>query len=163
MVIGSIVHVFFLKLFIRRMGVLMMVVAAGLFLAAGAQAADFVSIKNETVNVRAQASTSSEILWKLTRGYPLQVEQKQGDWVKVRDFEETLGWVYAPLVTNAPHRVVKVKVANLRSGPGTNNSVVGKMEQYEVVRTLASQNDWVQIQRSNGQKGWISANLTWGW
>lgn len=153
----------FLKLSISRVGALLVAAGMTLFAAVGAQAADFVSIKNDTVNVRAQASTSSEILWKLTQGYPLQVEQKQGDWVQVRDFEDTLGWVYAPLVTNAPHRVIKVKVANLRDGPGTNNKVLGKMEQYEVVRTLANQNDWVQVQRSNGQKGWISASLTWGW
>jgi len=155
--------VFFLKLSFPRIGALLVATGMTLSAAVGAQAADFVSIKNDTVNVRAQASTNSEILWKLTQGYPLQVEQKQGDWVKVRDFEDTLGWVYAPLVTNSPHRVVKVKVANMRSGPGTNNQVVGKLEQYEVVRTLSSQNDWVQIQRSNGQKGWIAARLTWGW
>ena len=152
----------FFKFSTPRAGALLLAAGMTLF-AATAQAADFVSIKNATVNVRAQASTNAEILWKLTQGYPLQVEQKQGDWFKVRDFEDTLGWVYAPLVTNSPHRVIKVKVANLRGGPGTNHNVVAKMEQYEVVRTLGSKNDWVQIQRSNGQKGWIAANLTWGW
>lgn len=153
----------FLKLLFSRLAASVVLGGAALFALVPALAADFVSVNGSTVNVRAQASTDSAILWKLTQGYPLQIEQREGDWVKVRDFEDTLGWIHAPLVGNTPHRVIKVNVANLRSGPGTGNKVVGKMEQYEVVRTLEVKNDWVQIERSNGQKGWVSANLTWGW
>lgn len=151
------------KLFPSRLAASVLLAGSAMLMATVSQAADFVSIKNDTVNVRAQPTTDADILWKLTQGYPLQIEQKQGDWVKVRDFEDTLGWVYAPLVVNSPHRVIKVNVANLRSGPGTNNSVVAKMKQYEVVRTLGSQGDWVQVQRGNGDKGWIATRLTWGW
>ena len=79
---------------------------AAVMLPAAAQAADFVSITGNTVNVRKQPNTRSEVAWELSKGYPLQIEQRQGQWLKVRDFEESLGWVFSPLTGKTPHRVV---------------------------------------------------------
>lgn len=131
--------------------------------AALANAADFVSIKGKSVNIREQPTTQSARVWELSRGYPLQVLKRQGDWLQVRDFEETLGWVYAPLTVKIAHRVVKVETANLRAGPGTNHKVLGKLVQGEILRTLARSGSWVKIERDGGQQGWVSANLAWGW
>jgi SH3-like domain-containing protein len=137
--------------------------ATSLLLPAMAQAREFVSIKGKTVNVREQPNTRSATLWELNKGYPLQVVQRRGQWVKVRDFEEPLGWVHAPLTAKTPHRVVTSRVANLRAGPGQNHKVVGKLEQSEVVRTLGNKGTWAQVQRKDGQRGWVAKNLTWGW
>lgn len=137
--------------------------AAPLLAPAAAQARDFVSIKGDDVNIRAKPTTSSDVLWELVRGYPLQVQKRQGKWLQVRDFEETLGWVYAPLTSTAPHRVVTASDANLRSGPGLKNAVIGKLLQYEVLGSLGQSGTWAHVQRSDGQKGWVATNLTWGW
>ena len=51
---------------------------AAVMLPAAAQAADFVSITGNTVNVRKQPDTRSEVAWELSKGYPLQIEQRQG-------------------------------------------------------------------------------------
>ena len=84
---------------------------AAVMLPAAAQAADFVSITGNTVNVRKQPNTRSEVAWELSKGYPLQIEQRQGQWLKVRDFEESLGWVFSPLTGKTPHRVVTARIA----------------------------------------------------
>lgn len=137
--------------------------ALALGLPGQAEAAGFISIQGKTVNVRQQPTTQSKALWELTRGYPLQVQQRKGQWLKVRDYEASLGWVYAPLTGKTPHRVVKAPVANLRAGPGQGHRVIGKLEQHEVVRTLGQQANWARVQRDNGQKGWVAKSLTWGW
>ncbi|WP_406622406.1 SH3 domain-containing protein [Acidovorax sp. SDU_ACID1] len=137
--------------------------AAALCLPAIAQAREFVSIHGNTVNVRTQPTTRSATAWELGRGYPLQVEQRKGQWLKVRDHEETLGWVFAPLTAKTPHRVVTARTANLRAGPGTQHKRVGQLEQHEVMRTLGRSGTWAQVQRASGQKGWVAQRLTWGW
>jgi len=112
--------------------------AAPLLAPAGAQARDFVSIKGRVVNVRERPTTGSDTLWELAQGYPLQVQARRGQWLRVRDHEATLGWVFAPLTTRTPHRVVTARSANLRDKPSTGSRVVGRLEQHEIVRTLGN-------------------------
>ncbi|MEX8195100.1 SH3 domain-containing protein [Comamonas guangdongensis] len=132
-------------------------------LPAVAQAREFVSIKGKSVNVREKPSTRSATLWELSRGYPLQITQRQGQWLRVKDHEATLGWVHAPLTGKAPHMMVTARSANLRSGPGPKHGRVGRLEQHELLRTLKKQGGWVQVQRDNGQSGWVAKSLVWGW
>ena len=137
---------------------------AAIVLPATAQANNgFVSISSDSVNVRTQPTTRSDTAWELIKGYPLQVEQRRGKWLKVRDHEESLGWVFAPLTAKTPHRVVTVPTANLRAGPGQRHRVIGKLDQHEVVRTVGNQGEWAHVKRDGGQRGWVAKRLTWGW
>ena len=132
-------------------------------LPAVAQAQEFVSINGKSANVREKPSTRSATQWELSRGYPLQVTKRQGQWLRVKDHEATLGWVHAPLTGKTPHMVVTARSANLRSGPGQKHGRVGRLEQHELLRTLKKQGGWVQVRRDNGQSGWVAQNLVWGW
>ncbi len=126
-------------------------------------AREMVSIKGKVVNLRAKPSLSSEVLWELDKGYPLQVLKRRGNWLQVRDFENDRGWVAKSLTGRTPHYIVKSKIANIRRGPGTRHRIVGKAERYEVLRTREKKSGWVRVERSDGQKGWISNKLLWGW
>lgn len=128
-----------------------------------AQAQEFVSVKGNTVNVRAQPQARAQVQWELTKGYPLQVTARQGNWLKVRDYESALGWVYRPNTSTQAHHVVKARTANLRNGPGTNHRVVGKLDQHEVVRTLEKRAGWAKVRSQGGTQGWVARNLLWGW
>ncbi|WP_027014871.1 SH3 domain-containing protein [Comamonas composti] len=129
-----------------------------------AQAREFVSIKSSTANVRDKPSTKgTSILWELGKGYPLQVANRQGKWLRVKDHESTLGWVHSSLTHKTPHLLVTAPTANLRAGPGTQHRRVGRLEQNEIVRTLKKQGNWAQVKRDNGQQGWVSRKLAWGW
>jgi len=137
--------------------------AAPLLAPSVAQAAEFVSIKGNVVNVREKPTTRSDTLWELASGYPLQVRERRGKWLRVRDYEATLGWVFAPLTQKTPHRVVTAPTVNLRSKPSTGSRIVGKLEQHEIVRTLGTRGSWARVQRDGGQTGWVASRLTWGW
>ena len=136
---------------------------AAVMLPAAAQAADFVSITGNTVNVRKQPNTRSEVAWELSKGYPLQIEQRQGQWLKVRDFENDTGWIFRPLVGKKAHHVVKGSVVNLRSSPSTRSRIVGKATRGEVLRTLERRSQWVKVQQDGGPRGWVARRLLWGW
>lgn len=140
------------------------VISSTLVLSASwAHAAEFRSIKGETVNIRAEPNTRSEIAWELTKGYPLAVVKKQGNWLQVKDIDGVLGWVYRPVTTNTPHYLVKVKTANLRAGMGTKHRIVAKLNKYDVVRTLEKKQGWAKVKTSEGTQGWVSQKLVWGW
>lgn len=128
-----------------------------------AHAQEFLSIKGNTVNIRAKPTTQSEIAWELINGYPVQVTERKGDWLKVKDFEGALGWVHKPLTTNVPHYLMKVDKANLRSGPGTSHKAVAKLSKYDIVQTLEKQGEWAKVRTADGLEGWISQSLGWGW
>lgn len=130
---------------------------------AAALAQQMVSIKGKAVNMRAAPSTSAEVLWELSQGYPLQVVAKQGSWMKVRDFENDTGWISQSLTHNRPHHIVKARTANIRSGPGTSHRVVGQARYGEVLRTREKREGWVRIESSTHPDGWISRGLLWGW
>ena len=128
-----------------------------------ALAQDMVSVNRQEANMRSGAGNQYSALWALIKGYPMEVTQRKGNWLKVRDFENDTGWVYRASVGKKPHVIVKAGIANLRSAPGTQSRIVGKVEHGDVLRTVEHRNNWVRVQRDSGVKGWISRGLVWGW
>jgi SH3-like domain-containing protein len=137
--------------------------SAPLALGQNTSAANMVSVKGGILNMRKGPGTHTEVLWELRKGYPLQIQQRQGAWLKVRDFEGDSGWVARPLTDRTPHHVVKSRVANVRNKPSTQGRIVGKAEYGEVLRTQEKRAGWVRVERAEGPSGWISKKLLWGW
>jgi uncharacterized protein YgiM (DUF1202 family) len=131
--------------------------------AATAATQQMVSVKGSTLNMRSGPGTHTEVLWELKRGYPLKVIARKGRWLQVSDFESDRGWVARSLTGNTPHHVVKSRVANMRSGPGTQHRILGTVEYGEVLRTREKRTDWVKVERDSGKIGWIARRLLWGW
>jgi SH3-like domain-containing protein len=135
-----------------------------LLLAASQAAAQrMVSIARDDVNMRSGAGTQHPATWTLGSGYPLKVIGSKGSWLNVIDFENDKGWVHQPLTNRTPHYVVKVKIANMRSGPSTRNKIVAKLAYGDVLKTLKHSGDWVKLQREGGLRGWVARRLLWGW
>ncbi len=125
-------------------------------------ARDMVSVAKPEINMRAGPGTNHPTLWTLAHGYPLEVMQTRGKWFKVRDFEKDVGWVYRPLVSQAPYVIVKSRSANVRHAPNLRARIVGKAEYGDVMRQLERRNGWVKVQRQGEPKGWIARHLLWG-
>lgn len=137
--------------------------AALLLPAAPVAAQQMVSIHGSSVNLRAGPQRSAEVLWEVTRGYPLKVVGRRGGWLQVQDFENDRAWVSRALTDRVPHHIVKAPIANLRSGPGTRFRLLSQLPRYEVVRTRGKQPGWVRVEREDGQRGWVAKRLLWGW
>lgn len=143
--------------FIAAVGLCLLALGASV-----AHAQTMVSVKGSTLNMREGPGTNRTVLWELKRGYPLLITERKGRWIKVRDFEGDTGWVVRSLTGNTPHHVVKSRVANIRSGPGTQHRIVGKAEYGELLRTRQKRADWVRVEREEGVGGWIAKKLLWG-
>lgn len=125
--------------------------------------AKMVSINRSKVNLRSGPSTGYRVKWVLGEGFPLKVIGSKGTWYKVQDFENDVGWVYKELTSGKAHLVVKKKIINIRSGPGTRYRVVAKAEYGAVFRTLKRVKGWVKVRHSSGVTGWAARKLLWGW
>lgn len=136
---------------------------ASLYLLTSAHAAEHVSVARDQVNLRSGPGTRHQAEWLLAKGYPLQVLQRKGAWLRVRDVDGDRGWVYRSLTNKVPHHVVKAERANLRTGPGTHHAKVTTLEQGEVLRTRQKTRRWVKVETSGGLKGWVARSLLWGW
>jgi SH3-like domain-containing protein len=128
-----------------------------------AVAQQMVSVSREEVNLRSGPGTRYPAEWVLSRGFPLKVVGRRGDWLQVLDFENDKGWILRTLTSSTAYHIVKVKTANLRSQPTTSSRIVGRVSYGDALRTLERKSGWVKVQRDGGLQGWISRNLLWGW
>ena len=130
--------------------------------ATSVQAREMVSVAKAQVNLRAGAGAQHDALWVLSKGDPLQVTGRVGQWLKVRDFENDTGWIFRPLVDKKQHHIVKGAVVHLRSHPSTRSAVVGQATQGEVLRTLERRPRWITVQQDGGLRSWVTSRLLWG-
>lgn len=144
-----------------------LVLSASLLFQAGAFAAEMVSIRGENVNMRSGPGTNKEVLWKIGNGFPLEVLERSGEWLKVRDFEGSVGWVHQKVTNKEPHAVVRAnkgsnKNINIRSRPSTKGEIVAIAAYGVVFKVLEKRDGWVHVEHANGVKGWIRQDLLWG-
>ncbi len=125
--------------------------------------ARMVSVNAAEVNLRVTPSTKAKVKWVLGKGFPLQVIRSKGKWLKVRDFENDTGWIYASLTSSKSYMVVNKKIVNIRSRPGTKYRIIAQAKYGVVFRTLKQIKGWAKVRHENGTTGWISRNLLWGW
>ena len=126
--------------------------------------AKMVSIANDLVNMRSGPGKKYSVVWELGKGYPLKVLKTKGNWLKVVDYENDTGWIYKDLVDRTPHLIVKKKIINIRSGPGTKFKVIRKAQNGVVFRTLERKEGWVKVKHEEENVvGWVMRSLLWGW
>lgn len=125
------------------------------------QAAEYVTVIKDGVNVRSGPSTKNEVHWEVFKNFPLKVLERKGDWVHTEDFEGDTGWIYGPLLQKDRQVIVKVKKANLRVGPGKNYEIVATALYGVVFTPGRTDGNWLQVTHQDGTKGWIHSSLVW--
>lgn len=129
--------------------------------------AEMVAIAGEDVNMRSGPGTKNEVLWKMGTGFPLEVVKRAGDWLQVKDFEGSTGWVQKSTINTTQHVVVRANkgtdnTINVRSEPSRKAGVVAQAKYGVVFKKLAKKGDWVQVEHGEGVTGWIESSLLWG-
>ncbi len=137
------------------------------------------TVTASVLNVRSGPSTNDIVISKINTGTEVEVLEESNGWYKVKLKNGQVGWASAQyLSTNSTSDnqensndqqdfsnevsisktgIVKADVLNIRSNPGTNNSIIGKLYNGESITVLSEQNNWYKIKKSNGQTGWVSA------
>ncbi len=133
-----------------------------LLLTISVQAAEIVSVKKDSVNVRTGPSTDNPVYMELFKGYPLKVASRKGEWLKISDYENDTGWIHSSLVEKGNTVIVNAKSkVNLRSGPSTKNAIVANIERGVVLLKITSKGNWIKVRHNSGTEGWIYNTLVW--
>lgn len=134
-------------------------------------------VKEQIVNLRAAPTTASAIMAKASRGDILEVLGKEGDWYRVGR-NGSACWVASWLVEfrNAPPAVnsgqaaapdpgrtsyvaeITTEGVNIRSGPGTSYSVIGRAGSGSKYSFLEQSGDWYKVALNSGS-GWVSGQF----
>ena len=124
------------------------------------------------INLYRDPDLKSEVVGDLAPGVfvPLVDMSDDGLWLKIGS--STVGWVVASSVTLNGDLLITDSTSskrqpilqadapvNVRSGPGTNNKVLGQLKAGQVVLILgrSESGSWVQIP-FKGQKGWVAVD-----
>lgn len=112
------------------------------------------------VNARSGPGTEHDRLGTLRKGDSCAVTGKEGSWFRIlyKDgtayvHSEYADWDFSPDGTpfTASGRV------NVRSGPGTKYTVLGKLSGGDTVTATALEGKWMQIEWKDGAKAYVSA------
>jgi len=116
---------------------------------------------SSAVNFRAEATTESESMGKLSDGTRVAVLDVVDGWYKIV-YNGDVGYMSADYVETQPimniecgGAKVTTSVLNMRSGPGTENSIVTKLYEGSVAKIIGINNAWLKVQYG-GNTGYIS-------
>lgn len=114
-----------------------------------------------SVNFRTEATTSSESMGKLSDGTRVAILDEADGWYKVA-YDGQVGYMSADYVVAQPimnitcgGARVTTEVLNMRSAPGTENSIVTKLYEGAVARIIGINNAWFKVEYDS-YTGYIS-------
>jgi uncharacterized protein YgiM (DUF1202 family) len=118
------------------------------------------------VNVRGQPKLKSEIVTRLSKDQNVTVIEEitrnnsgpdePSAWAKIALPSEVHVWVNTGFI-DASTKSVKPKKLNVRSGPGENFSVLGRLERGETVNQISAKGDWLEIDAPTNAYAYVAA------
>jgi len=133
-----------------------------------AQAQEVGTVQSDRVNVRGQASLSSEVVAHLKQGDTVNVlgeitlpKPKKGEplkWLRIQLPPNTPVWISGTFV-DPTNKTVSVKRLNLRAGPGENYSVLGRLDKGAVVNQIRATDNWLQIETPTNAYAFVAAEF----
>ena len=123
------------------------------------------------LNIRSGAGTNYSVITKAYKGESVDILDTNNGWYKVKLSNGKIGWASSDHITRSSNSNnnsqsgtaisgygrVAASTLNVRSGAGTNYSVVAKAYKGDKVELLESSNGWYKVKLSNGKVGWSSS------
>src|ERR1043166_2024129 len=124
-------------------------------------------VTEKNANVRGQASINSEVIGHLKKGDHIQVLEEVT--VKKAKTDEPTRWAKIALPSSAAvwvhgsfldaNGAVTSKKLNLRSGPGENFSVIGRVQKGATLKEVERKGDWVHVEAPADSYAFVAAHL----
>ncbi len=128
---------------------------------------EMLSVNGEGVNLRTGPGKQYQVKCAYGSGFPVEILERSGEWLKVIDFEDDTGWLHKSVLAKNRQAIVKANKntdgkINIRQGPGSETKIVGKAYYGVVFKIVGRQADWIRVQHDSGLTGWVYSNLLWG-
>lgn len=125
-------------------------------------------VKQNNVNVRGQADIYSDVVIRLKKGDQVSILEEMtlkkpkvdepDKWARIALPSSAYVWVHSSFIDAASQTVVPNKL-NLRSGPGENYSILGRIPKGTVLKELDRKEDWIKIEAPPGSYAFVAAHL----
>jgi len=117
-------------------------------------------VTNQSCNVRQGPGTENwQTIGNLAAGTVLKKLKKQDKWYRLLQPNGEIGWIREDLLVTFNDYKETIGEANIRTGAGTNSSLLTTVPHKTGVLVIGSQGDWLQIRLLSGEKGWIKSDL----
>ncbi|MCA1009785.1 N-acetylmuramoyl-L-alanine amidase [Halobacillus halophilus] len=126
--------------------------------------ADQMVVKEDVVNVRSGPGTHHEQITQVHKNEVYEYISEQGQWVQIQLSNNRQGWVAEWLVHKNDKTMDKKKNShlslnyngtNIRSGPSTETSIVGRGHKNEQYKIIGKEGSWYEIRYQN-QKAYVA-------
>jgi SH3-like domain-containing protein len=122
----------------------------------------FVSLRDDTVNMRVGPGTHYPVEWVFKRaGLPVEAIAEFEQWIRVRDYEGAEGWIHRRLLSPDRWGVVTGSLRTVRQRPREDSPPVLFAEPGVQGRLLSCRGEWCEIE-VRGRSGWLPRELLWG-
>jgi SH3-like domain-containing protein len=138
-------------------------IAAGAVWCAGAQAAEFRSVRDKVAVLYDAPSRAAKPLAVVSKDYPLEVVVNLEAWAKVRDHTGALEWVEKRSLGDRRMVMVTVPSAEVRVRPDDSAPlafVAGSGVVLELVEIASG--GWLRVRHADGTGGYVRATQVWG-
>lgn len=130
--------------------------------ASGLQLPRFVALQAKKVHLRTGPGTHYPIDWVYYREtLPVEVIDEHGPWRKVRDMDDTVGWIHRQLLIGPRYALVRGKTRTLFAEKDLASARLVIAEAGVTGRLLACEGIWCQLV-IGGKKGWMERRHLWG-
>lgn len=158
---GDKISTFYFMKMPHNLATLLLCLATGLV-----SAQETATVKATRVNVRGQATLNSEIVTQLNPGEAIKVLEQitlekpgpgePAKWAKIALPANTPVWINATFVKEGEVSSTRL---NVRSGPGENYSVLGRLEKGAKVQAIRTVDDWMEIIAPEGTYAFVAVDF----
>ncbi len=95
---------------------------------------------------------------------PVEVLVRLDKWAKIRDAENTIGWVEAGALGNTRSVQIIANLAEVRDAPNENGSIVFVAQRSVLLEStgLTTPDGWLPVRHRDGQTGFVARAQIWG-
>lgn len=125
----------------------------------------YVSFKSDDVNMRSGPSKKFPILWHYKKKHlPVQIIAKYKNWVKVKDYQNDIGWIHSSNISTKKYFIViKPEKISLFKEESNNSPKIALLAPRVIgaVKSCNDSNNLCEVQVREFH-GWVAKDAIWG-
>jgi len=127
--------------------------------------ADFISVKSKQAILFEGPSSTTEKIFIVTEGYPLEVLVSLKDWKKVKDHNGKISWIESKHTQNERTVLILKDDAVIFNQANDKSHKLANVDKFVVLKLNSSMfvGDWAQVKTQiEGLIGFINSREVWG-
>jgi SH3-like domain-containing protein len=109
-------------------------------------------------------STKANKMFVLSSHHPVEILVKLDKWSKVRDAENSVGWMENAFIGEKRFVMVASTTAEIRVAPNANAAIVFEAQRAVLLEPTGavSADGWLPVRHRDGQAGFVRTSQIWG-